>query len=98
MLHIINKTNFIESQNLSVLQVIKPEDALLFLADGVYLLHKTNPHVEILLSHIDSERIFVLEPDVTARGLKDLINNEIKLVDYDDFVVLTEQYHPTMNW
>ena len=98
MLHIINKTSIFEPQRLSALRIIKPEDALLFLADGVYLLHKINPHIEKLLKHINNEKIFVLEPDVNARGLKNLINNKIKLIDYDDFVALTEQYHPTMNW
>ncbi len=98
MLHMINKTNLFDQHKLSTLQVIKPEDALLFLADGVYLLHNTSPKFEKLQQYVAIEQIYALTSDIAARGLEQLISKEINQIHYDGFVTLTEQYHPSMTW
>ena len=66
---------------------------MLLIQDGVYfgLSIKDKPTVQ---------NIFALETDVTARGLLDIFNsiNNIKLINYDEFINLILKHDKNITW
>lgn len=92
-LHIITRS---DSQSQSIyhcLSFIGKNDALLFIEDGVYCI-LNNPLRRELLNK--SVRCYYLEADMEARGLS--AGDNVQTIDYNGFVTLTENHHPSQTW
>jgi tRNA 2-thiouridine synthesizing protein B len=88
-LHQINQSN---TQLLAqVLRFASSDDIILFYEDGVYLLTQTNTLPSLSIS------LFALKEDVHARGLSQSILPDVTLIDYDDWVSLSET-HDSIPW
>ena len=98
-LHTVNKTPFERSALVSALNHLKPGDALLMIEDGVVGARKGSAFAGLLDKAVKSCGIYVLEPDLAARGMagKDLIEG-ITLVDYGGFVDLVTRHDRTQAW
>ena len=88
-LHIVNKTG----QPLTLcLRSLNPDDAIIFIEDGVYNLH------EMACRNIQiNQPGFALLDDCHARGLN-ISDKAVNGISIDQFVALTEQYTKTLSW
>lgn len=94
MLHILMhspfKINFSFFKNM-----LKKSDELVLLQDGVIGALNQNNTVGILSKKI---KIYAVENDIDARGLKNYILEQIILINYNQFVELTVKHSLQMNW
>ncbi len=98
-LHTVNKSPFERSAFISALNHLKPGDAVLMIEDGVVGARKGSAFAGPLENAAKSCSVFVLGPDLAARGIRenDVIQGA-KLVDYGGFVDLVTTHHRTQAW
>lgn len=87
MLYTFSKAYYDLEELQQILNLITKKDAIVLWQDGVLLAVK---YTEVFRS-IDN--IFLLENDITARGLT-TISPEMTLISLKEFVRLTEDYYP----
>lgn len=71
----------------AILRLITPNDAVLLLQDGVIAAIKQSTHLGELQQK--GAPIYVLNADINARGLQNMISEQVTLASYQDFVQLT---------
>ncbi len=99
MLHIVNKSPFERGTLDSCLKTSIDGSSILLIEDGVVGAIKNNSFADNLASAMTSKQIFVLEPDLNARGFtKDDVIENIKTVDYSGFVDLTTENDNVQSW
>ena len=98
-LHTVNKSPFERSAMISALNHLRAGDTLLMLEDGVVGARKGSAFASLVETAAKDCSIYVLEPDLTARGMgeKDLIQGA-KLVGYGGFVDLVTSHDRTQAW
>jgi len=97
-LHTINKSPFDRNSLASCLRVISDNDAILLIEDGVYAATGTS-FSDSVKAAAESHAVYVLGPDLSARGMKeDGIVQGVKVVDYEGFVDLVTEYDKTNSW
>jgi tRNA 2-thiouridine synthesizing protein B len=98
-LHTINKSPFERPAFISALNHLKPGDAVLMIEDGVVGARKTSAFADLLTKAANGCSVYVLGPDLAARGMgeKDMIEGA-KLVDYGGFVDLVAEHDRTQAW
>ena len=96
MLHIINKSPFSHSALSDCLRVCTAEAAILLIEDGVYAALRDGEWAKQLM--LAGAAVFVLAPDITARGLDQRIENHFARIDYAGFVELCCSNNPTQSW
>jgi len=89
-LHILNKTFYDNCQ-----QAVAPNDVLLLIQDGVYLMLNQNFIDFVTKNSIHT--LYALQNDAVARGLKPTTASA-KLIDYQRFVELTVNHSPIVSW
>lgn len=92
MLHIIKRQQAISA---ALTQFESTTDAILLIEDAVYL---ANPSHCSHSSIADRCGVFVLAPDLRARGLSQLVSDGIAQVEYIGFVELTECHSASLTW
>ncbi len=98
-LHTINKSPFDRNSLGSCLRVISDKDAILLIEDGVYGATAGTSFSDAVKAATNSHSVYVLGPDLSARGMKeDRIVEGVKVVDYDGFVDLVTEYDKTNSW
>lgn len=80
----------------TLLAILTETDAVLLLQDGVTAAIKNTSFLTKLTA--GPAKIFALQPDITARGLTNLIDPRIILIDYIGFVELTEAHSNQVVW
>jgi tRNA 2-thiouridine synthesizing protein B len=80
----------------TLLLLLKAEDDLLLLQDGVVAALNGNSALAKLLS--TAATLWVLEEDLLARGLNGQISTKVRPVDYTGFVALTVKHQQQMAW
>jgi tRNA 2-thiouridine synthesizing protein B len=98
-LHTVNKSPFERSTFMSCLGHLQPGDAVLMIEDGVVGARKGGAFAGALANAAGACKLFVLGPDLAARGLKesDLIDG-VTVVDYGGFVDLAASHDRTNSW
>jgi tRNA 2-thiouridine synthesizing protein B len=99
MLHTVNKSPFEKNSVRTCLRLAREGSDILFIENAVYAaLRGTEIGGEIERA-AKKHKIFVLGPDVLARGLEqeNLIDG-IEIVDYDGFVELTVKNDKVQSW
>ena len=98
-LHTINKSPFDRNSLGSCLRVISDSDAILLIEDGVYAATAGTSFAKAVKAATNSHSVYVLGPDLSARGMKeDGIVEGVNVVDYDGFVDLVTEYDKTNSW
>ena len=99
MLHLINKSPMDRNSLDSCLRLAESGSSVLLLEDGVYAALSKASSAEALNNRMDDLTIYVLGPDVSARGLDDkpLIDG-ITSVDYAGFVDLVVEHETAQSW
>jgi len=97
MLHIINKSPYTNSAFDSCLRVAQDGDILL-IEDAVYATATGGVSEKQVREAMKSFKIYVLQPDLEARGIADRVIDGIAKVDYSGFVDLVAQNKNCQSW
>ena len=98
-LHIINKSANEYGNLAACLRLIAPDSGILLTEDAIYAAQQDLCEQTGLALAMTDHPVYVLTPDLTARGISvDNIADGITLVDYDGFVTLTTEYDKTLSW
>lgn len=97
MLHIINKSPLTNSALDSCLRVVQSGEILL-IEDAVYAATTGNAFEGKIREAMGRFKIYVLQPDLEARGLADRIIEGVSPVDYGGFVELTTTNKTCQSW
>ena len=97
MLHIINKSPMTNSALDSCLRVAQSGDILL-IEDAVYAATSGNAFEGKIREAMGRFKVYVLQPDLEARGLADRLIAGVSPVDYGGFVELTTTNKNCQSW
>jgi len=97
MLHIINKSPLANSSLDSCLRVAQSGEILLT-EDAVYAATSGNAFESKLAGAMGRLKVYVLQPDLEARGLADRIIAGVLPVDYGGFVDLVTNNKNCQSW
>jgi tRNA 2-thiouridine synthesizing protein B len=97
MLHIINKSPLTNSALNSCLRVAQSGDILL-IEDAVYAATSDNAFEGKIREAMGRFKVYVLQPDLEARGLADRLIAGVTPVDYGGFVDLTTTNKNCQSW
>ena len=99
MLHLINKSPFEKNSLDSCLRTAQSGSSILLLEDGVYAAVANAEHAAKVAARVGDLSIYVLGPDVAARGLNDSpMIDGITVVDYEGFVDLVAEHDANQSW
>jgi len=93
MLHIVNKSPAQTRTLDSCLRLTQPGQALLLIEDGVYAATSADA-----VAAMKGLKVYVLQPDVEARGMKGRIVEGVTPVDYAGFVDLVAEHSSNQSW
>ena len=98
-LHTVNKSPFERSTLVSCLNHTVSGDKILMIDDGVISVRKGNAFEELVKSAQVNCALYVLAPDMAARGIAegDLVDG-VTPVDYNGFVDLVAECDRTQSW
>src|SRR3990167_3847243 len=97
MLHIINRSPFTDSALESCLNTATGGDVLL-IEDAVYAATYGNAAADKLRAAMGRFRIYVLMPDIEARGMAGKLIEGVSPVDYGGFVDLAAGNKNCQSW
>ncbi len=98
-LHTVNKSPFSTQTLISCLGHCKDGDAVLMIEDGIYGGLAGTGLTEIIADKVKSVALYVLSPDLTARGIDaSRLIEGVTGVDYAGFVDLVATHDRTQNW
>ena len=99
MLHTINKSPFEKNTLETCLRLADDGASILYIEDGVYSVVKNTKFEQLISDKIPNIKMYVLEPDLKARGLdKSSLINNIEVIDYQGFVKLAVENEKIQNW
>ena len=99
MLHTINKSPFEKTSLDSCLRFAREGASILLLEDGVYAAMRGTTAEEKMIAAGNRHKVFVLGPDLKARGLApENVIEGIETVDYGGFVDLTVSHDNVQSW
>jgi tRNA 2-thiouridine synthesizing protein B len=97
MLHILNKSPA-EKTSLDTVLRLARSGALLLIEDAVYAATRGNAAEPKLREAMSKLKVYVLEPDLQARGVADRVIDGVRTVGYDGFVDLVVEHPNCQSW
>jgi tRNA 2-thiouridine synthesizing protein B len=95
MLHLVNKSPYDGSGLNTAATIMKNDDALLLIEDGVYGAIKAGKAASL----IEGRTVSVLGPDLAARGIsEDKLLDGVTVIDYAGFVDLVVANDKVQSW
>jgi tRNA 2-thiouridine synthesizing protein B len=98
MLHTVNKSPFQTDSLSTCLRYAKPGASVLLIEDGVYGAREGTAMADDIKEALKDKSVYVLEPDLNARGINSNLIDGVKLVDYAGFVDLTTECELVQSW
>ncbi len=99
ILHTVNKSPYERSNLDSCLRLARDGSGILLIEDGVIAALAGVTAAEVLKAAQARKSVFVLGPDLDARGLGDCdLIDGIKVVDYAGFVDLVAEHDTVQAW
>ncbi|MDD2917548.1 sulfurtransferase complex subunit TusB [Rhodoferax sp.] len=98
MLHIINKSPFDTNALDTCLRMAQPGQAVLLIEDAVYAATQGSATAARMREAGAKLSLYVLQPDLDARGMTAKLQDGITPVDYAGFVDLVEKYPTSQSW
>lgn len=99
ILHTVNKSPFEKNSLESCLKFAKDGGSLLLFEDGVYAALRGTAVEGVVQEALGRLSIYVLGPDLRARGFsEDRVVEGVKVVDYGGFVDLSAQNDKVQAW
>ena len=98
-LHTVNKSPFEKNSLATCLGYATAGSAVLLLEDGIYGALKGTQVEAQIKSALDNVKVYVLGPDVKARGFaEDRLIDGVEVVDYAGFVDLAAENDKVQAW
>lgn len=97
MLHIINKSPLERGVLDSCLRTVSG-GAILLIEDGVYAATRGNAAAAKVADALSRFKVYVLTPDLDARGMGDRLIDGVQGVDYSGFVDLVAEHPNCQSW
>ena len=99
MLHTVNKSPFEKTSLDSCLRFAQEGSSILLIEDGVYAAMRGTKTEDKMVAAGNRHKIFVLGPDLEARGLAvENVIAGIETVDYGGFVDLAASHDNVQSW
>ena len=99
MLHIVNKSPSERPALASCLRLAMAGSSVLLIEDGVYAALLSSSYNEQLKARGAELKLYVLGPDLQARGLlQDELIHGFKIIDYAGFVDLVTEHPTNQSW
>jgi tRNA 2-thiouridine synthesizing protein B len=98
MLHIVNKSHHQTTSLASALRLAKPGHALLLTEDAVFAATRAGARSSGLAAALGQLEVYVLQPDVEARGMAGKLIDGITAIGYDGFVDLVAERSTNQSW
>jgi len=99
MLHTVNKSPFEKDALASCLRLAGKGSSILLFEDGIYAALQGTAFEEQMKAAVQDHSVFVLGPDLHARGFSDdRVINGIDVVDYGAFVDLVAENDKVQAW
>ena len=99
MLHTVNKSPFEKNSLDTCLRLAQAGSAILLIEDAVYAAMQDTAVAPKLQHAVNTHRLYVLEPDMQARGLEpQRLIEGIERVDYAGFVKLAAEHERCQSW
>ena len=98
-LHTVNKSPFEKNSLETCLRLSKAGSSILLYEDAVYGALKHTVITDLVSSAAGDRKVYVLEPDLKARGLSaDRVIEGVEMVDYAGFVDLVDASNKVQAW
>lgn len=98
-LHTVARSPFERTALASCLRVARPGSALLLMEDAVYAALAGTAEDAHVLGALDTLMVYVLGPDMEARGLEpQTLLEGVEIVDYGGFVDLAIAHDRVLSW
>ena len=97
MLHIVNKSPA-ERNNLDACLRVAQGGAILLIEDAVYAATRGNDAEAKLREALSRLKVYVLAPDLEARGMHERVMEGVTTVDYGGFVDLVAEHKNCQSW
>jgi tRNA 2-thiouridine synthesizing protein B len=98
MLHIVNKSPTERNALASCLAHARPGSAVLLIEDAVYAATRGAAAGAGLHAAMTDVTVYVLGPDLEARGMAGALVDGVKVVDYGGFVDLVAEHRTNQSW
>lgn len=98
MLHVVNKSPFERNALDSCLRTAAKGASVLLIEDGVLGALKNTSVSGKMREAMQNLTVYVLQPDLEARGVADKVMDGIKSVDYGGFVDLAVEHDVVQSW
>lgn len=104
MLNIVNKSPLERNALDSCLRLMTAEssgaaeDVLLLIEDAVYAVTRGNAAAARIAQAMATCKVYVLRPDLEARGVADRVLDGVQTVDYAGFVELVAAHPNNQSW
>ena len=98
MLHIVNKSHALSTTLQSCLRLAQPGHALLLIEDAVYAATQGSASTSGMAGAIANLKVYVLQPDVDARGMAGKLVDGVTAIDYAGFVELVAEHPNNQSW
>ena len=98
MLHIVNKSHMQTNALQSCLRLAQPGSALLLIEDAVYAATQAGAATCSMADAMQQLKVYVLQPDVQARGMAGRLLPGVTGVDYAGFVDLVAEHSVNQSW
>ncbi|WP_423906960.1 sulfurtransferase complex subunit TusB [Candidatus Spongiihabitans sp.] len=99
MLHTVNKSPFEKNSFNTSLRLAKKGSDILLIEDAVYAALKDSAIEKAVKQAVTMHSIYVLEPDLMARGLQPArLIKGIQIVGYEGFVDLAVKNDKVQSW
>ena len=90
MLFTVNKSSITSNSFASLLRIAPQNAPILFYEDGAFIAKDGTVDADKVKAALDDHPIYVIDADVEARGIKNIISG-IKVIGFDGFVDLIEE-------
>ena len=98
MLHIVNKSHTERNALASCLRLAQDGHALLLTEDGIYAATQAAAAGSGIAAATARLKVYVLQPDVQARGMEGKLAAGITGIDYGGFVDLVAEHSTNQSW
>jgi tRNA 2-thiouridine synthesizing protein B len=98
MLHIVNKSPAQTTALASCLRLAQDGSALLLTEDAIYAVTAAGAVASGMTAAAKRLQVYVLQPDVAARGMAGKLIDGVREVGYDGFVDLVAEHRNNQSW
>jgi tRNA 2-thiouridine synthesizing protein B len=98
MLHIVNKSHTQTNSLQSCLRLAQPGAALLLIEDAIYAATTSGAAASGIAGALPRLKVYALQPDVDARGMRGKLQDGVTAVDYAGFVDLVAEHPNNQSW